>query len=78
MANLDNLHFDNTYARLPDMFYRRVKPTVLPAPYLVSFNKKAAELIGLDEREVSKPEFVEYFTGNKLLQNSEPISAIYA
>jgi uncharacterized protein YdiU (UPF0061 family) len=78
MANLDNLHFDNTYARLPDMFYRRVKPTVLPAPYLVSFNKKAAELIGLDEREVSKPEFVEYFTGNKLLPNSEPISAIYA
>ncbi len=78
MANLDNLRFDNTYARLPEIFYRRVTPTALPAPYLVSFNKQAAELIGLDWREVSKPEFVEYFTGNKLLPNSEPISAIYA
>ena len=78
MADLENLRFDNTYARLPGIFYRRVEPTPLPAPYLVSFNEKAAELIGLDPQEVSKPEFVEYFTGNKLLPGSEPISAIYA
>jgi uncharacterized protein YdiU (UPF0061 family) len=78
MANLDNIRFDNTYARLPEIFYRRVTPTALPAPYLVSFNKKAAELIGLDAEEASKPEFVEYFTGNKLMADSEPISAIYA
>jgi len=78
MAALNNLRFDNTYARLPEIFYRRVKPTALPAPYLVSFNEKAAELIGLDAQEISKPEFVEHFTGNKLLPNSEPISAIYA
>ena len=78
MANLDNLHFDNTYARLPEIFYRRVMPTALPAPYLVSFNEKAAELIGLDSSEAAKPEFIEYFTGNKLPAGSEPISAIYA
>ena len=79
MNTLDTLHFDNTFARLPGTFYRRVKPTALqPAPYLVSFNESAAELIGLDAREVSKPEFVEYFSGNKLLPNSEPVSAIYA
>jgi len=78
MAIIDNLRFDNTYARLPEVFYRRVKPTPLPAPYLVSFNEKAAELIGLDASESAKPEFVEYFTGNKLLPGSEPISAIYA
>ncbi len=78
MNSLDNIRFDNTYARLPEVFYRRVKPTALPAPYLVSFNEKAAELIGLDPQEVSKPEFVEYFTGTKLLPGSEPISAIYA
>ncbi|MGI8883844.1 MAG: protein adenylyltransferase SelO, partial [Pyrinomonadaceae bacterium] len=78
MNSLDNLRFDNTYARLPEVFYRRVKPTALPAPYLVSFNEKAAELIGLDPKEFINPEFVEYFTGNKLLSGSEPISAIYA
>ncbi|MBA4121685.1 MAG: YdiU family protein [Acidobacteria bacterium] len=78
MATLEELQFDNTYARMPDMFYRRVKPTALPAPYLVSFNSAAAELIGLDGQEVSKSDFVEYFTGNKILPGSEPISAIYA
>ncbi len=78
MTTLDNLHFDNTYSRLPEKFFRRVQPTPLPSVYLVSFNKKVAELIGLDAGETAKPEFVEYFTGNKLLPNSEPISAIYA
>lgn len=78
MNTLDRLRFENTYARLPETFYRRVSPTALPEPYLVSFNKKAAELIGLDPNEAANPEFVEYFTGNKLLPNSEPISAIYA
>lgn len=78
MANLENLHFDNTFARLPEKFYRRVLPTALPAPYLVSFNEKVAELIGLDAGEAAKADFVEYFTGNKILPNSEPISAIYA
>ncbi len=78
MANLNNLHFDNTYARLPEIFFRRVSPTALPSPYLISFNEKIAELIGLDAGEASKPEFVEYFTGNKILPGSAPVAAIYA
>ena len=78
MNTLDRLRFENTYTRLPETFFRRVSPTALPEPYLVSFNEKAAELIGLDPKESADPEFVEYFTGNKLLPNSEPISAIYA
>jgi len=78
MNTLENLKFDNTFAHLPENFHRRVEPTPLPAPYLVSFNKDAAELIGLDPNESVKPEFVEYFTGNKLLPGSEPVSAIYA
>ena len=78
MTTLEQLHFDNTYARLPEIFYRRVQPTPLPAPYLVSFNAEAAKLIGLGADEALNPEFVEYFTGNKLLPGSEPISAIYA
>ena len=78
MATLEKLRFDNTYSRLPEKFYRRVQPTALPSPYLVSFNEKAAELIGLDAAEAQKNEFVEYFTGNKLLPGSDPISAIYA
>ena len=78
MATLETLEFDNTYARLPEAFFRRVNPTPLSSPYPVNFNPAAAELINLDPEEFSRPEFVEYFTGNKLLPGSEPISAIYA
>ncbi|MCY7348205.1 MAG: YdiU family protein, partial [Pyrinomonadaceae bacterium] len=78
MKTLDQIQFDNTYTHLPETFYRRVKPTALPAPYLVSFNESAAKLIGLDPQEAAQPEFAEYFSGNKLLPNSDPISAIYA
>jgi uncharacterized protein YdiU (UPF0061 family) len=78
MNTLENLRFDNTYARLPEAFYRRVRTTPLPAPYLISFNERAAELIGLDPRESERPEFVDYFIGNKLLPGSEPLAAIYA
>lgn len=72
------LQFNNTYSRLPENFYRRVSPTPLPKPYLVSFNAAAAELIGLDREDCANPDFVEYFSGNRLIPGSEPISAIYA
>ena len=78
VSALETLRFENTYARLPEAFRRRVEPTPLPAPYLVGFNESAAELIGLDPREAGRPEFVQYFAGNKLLPGSEPVSAVYA
>jgi len=78
LSTLETLRFENTYARLPEAFYRRVEPTPLVKPHLVSFNPAAAELLGLDPREAERPEFVEYFSGNKLLPGSEPLAARYA
>lgn len=78
MLTLETLDFDNSYARLPEVFFRRVNPTALPAPYLVGFNRSAAQLINLDPAEAETSEFAEYFAGNKLLPGSEPLAAIYA
>ncbi len=78
MATLDSLRFDNTFSRLPEAFFRKVQTTPLPKPYLISFNKKAAELIGLDPAEANDPDFSEYFIGNKMLPGSDPLAAIYA
>ena len=78
MRGLTELLFDNTYARLPAAFYARVEPAPLPNPYLVSFNPAAAELIGLDPAEAARPEFTEYFAGNRLLPGAEPIAMLYA
>lgn len=78
MRKLEQLNFDNTFARLPDTFHSRLRPTPLAAPYLVSFNPHAAGLIDLHPDEASRPDFAEYFIGNRLLPNSEPLAMLYA
>ena len=78
MAKLDELRFDNTYARLPPAFYSKLAPTPLAGPHLVSFNPAAAELIGLDASEAARPEFVEAFGGKSLRRGAEPLAILYA
>jgi serine/tyrosine/threonine adenylyltransferase len=78
MGKLTGLHFDNTYSRLPDPFYSRIDPTPLLKPYLVSFNRAAAELIDLDPAEAQRSEFVDYFSGRSLLPGSKPIAMRYS
>jgi len=78
VRKLEELQFDNTYARLPPAFYSAARPTPLSDPYLVSFNPAAAELIDLDPQEADRPEFVEYFTGHRTLPGAEPLAMLYA
>ncbi len=78
MAKLEELFFDNTYARLPEVFYERVKPTPFPNPYVVSVNPGAADLLNLDPSELARPDFAEYFCGAKLLPGSDPIAMLYS
>ena len=78
MRKLEQLVFDNTFARLPEAFYSRLCPTPLPAPYLVSFNPAAAALLDLDPAQATRAEFAEYFIGNRLLPESEPLSMLYS
>lgn len=78
MATLERLSFDNSYARLPDVFHTRLAPTPLPEPYLVSFNADAAALIDLPPEESRHADVSEYFSGNRLLPGSEPLAMLYA
>ena len=78
MKTIEQLTFDNTYARLPALFYERVHPTPFPNPHLVSFNPAAADLIGLDPNESVRNDFAEYFSGTRLFQGSDPVAMMYA
>jgi len=64
MQKLEQLNFENTFARLPDSFH--------------SFNANAASLIDLDSAEISRADFAEHFTGNSLLPGSDPLAMLYA
>jgi uncharacterized protein YdiU (UPF0061 family) len=45
---VNKLKFNNSFTQLGDPFFTRVEPTGLPNPGLVSINKKALALLGLD------------------------------
>ncbi len=78
MRKLENLQFDNRFARLADAYYSHVTPAPLTRPELVSFNSAAAALLDLDPAEAERPEFAEYFSGDRLLPGAEPIATVYA
>ena len=78
MPKLEQLNFENSYARLPDGFYSRLDPAPLPDPYLVCCNAHAASLIDMDSAEMERADFVEYFSGNRILPGAEPLAMLYA
>ncbi len=78
MAFPQNLNSNTRYSTLPENFYRRVKPQPLNNPYLVSFNPVMAGLLDIDPEEIITPEFAEIFTGNRLVNGSDPIAMIYS
>ncbi len=69
--------FRNTYARLPEDFYSQTNPTPVKAPSLFKFNQALAEELGFDSID-EDGEAAEYFSGNKILEGSEPIAMAYS
>jgi uncharacterized protein YdiU (UPF0061 family) len=76
---LEEIKFDNTYARLPEALYAKLNPTPFSEPpHLVSFNPAAAELIDLDPGEAKRPEFAGVFGGSMLVPGMEPLAMLYS
>lgn len=57
--------------------FSRVNPTPVVNPGLVCASLPALELLDITEDQVKRPEFVEYFSGNKILPGSEPAAHCY-
>ncbi|KYG69957.1 hypothetical protein AZI85_14735 [Bdellovibrio bacteriovorus] len=70
-------NFDNTYARLSDVFFERVNPTPARTPVMVMFNEALAQDLGLNVSELAK-QGQNFFAGNKFFKGSEPIAQAYA
>ncbi|MDH4188444.1 MAG: YdiU family protein [Nitrospira sp.] len=79
LRKLEELSFDNSYARLPDSFHAKLNPTPFSSPpYLISFNHEAAALIDLDPAEAARPEFAGIFGGSLLVPGMEPLAMLYS
>ena len=61
-----------------EKLYQKVDATPLIEPKLVSFNKKACDLIDLDYEQCNSKEFLQFLNGEKTLKGSRPYSMVYA
>ncbi|AGF57640.1 uncharacterized protein YdiU (UPF0061 family) [Clostridium saccharoperbutylacetonicum] len=67
-------NFDNSYARLPDVFFTKQSPDNVPSPKLIIFNHSLALSLGLNEKTT---ENIEVFAGNTLPEGAHPIAQAY-
>ncbi len=86
-----NLTFDNQFVReLPvdprsdnqcrqvlGAAFSRVAPAGVSAPQLVACAREVAELLGLDAESCASSDFVQVFSGNKLLPGMDPYALCY-
>jgi uncharacterized protein YdiU (UPF0061 family) len=75
---VDLFKFHNSYARLPDRFFARLRPTPVAAPRLVRLNEKLARHLGLDPERLAAPEGVAFLAGNFVPEKGEPLAMAYA
>ncbi len=69
-------NLDNSYQRLPGIFYSRVQSTPVDDPEIVMFNRDLATELGLNAESLE--ESADLFSGNRLPEGGLPIAQAYA
>ena len=71
-------NLQNSYVSLPNSFYELIEPISVLNPKLIYFNNNLAEDLGLDFLSFDLSFATNYFSGNKLPENSKPVAQAYA
>lgn len=64
-------NFNNSYTKLPKIFYTHQSPTTVRAPKLIIFNRSLASSLGV-------PLQLDVFAGNEIPKGAEPLAQAYA
>ncbi|MGC3891796.1 protein adenylyltransferase SelO [Pseudomonas urmiensis] len=78
MKALDQLTFDNRFARLGDAFSTQVLPDPIADPRLVVASHSAMALLDLDPAQAELALFAELFSGHKSWQDADPRAMVYS
>ncbi|MBS0263326.1 MAG: YdiU family protein [Planctomycetes bacterium] len=70
--------FENTYSRLPQVFFASAQPAVVSSPSVVILNDPLAADLGLNLQPVSSSTAAGLFAGQILPAGSQPIAQAYA
>jgi uncharacterized protein YdiU (UPF0061 family) len=76
LPSLDQLHFTNSFAALPEDFYSKVLPQGVSDPYIIATSKSCANLLELND--IESDQFLAVMSGNKTLSQMEPLAALYS
>lgn len=71
-------NFDNSYARLPELFFTRTAPTAVRAPELAILNESLAKSLGLDVIKLKSEEGVAALAGNRIPEGADALAQAYA
>ncbi len=72
------INFDNSYSQLPEDFYESVKPTQVRSPSIIRVNNRLAKELGIDLQDRDSEKLADFFSGNTVLNWSNPIAQVYA
>ncbi|MFC4022416.1 YdiU family protein [Oceanobacillus longus] len=71
-------NLDNSYARLPELFFKSLTPNLVHAPRLVIFNSQLATSLGLNAQELISDDGIAILAGNRTPEGSLPLAQAYA
>ena len=70
--------FDNSFARLPEIFFTRQAPVPVDEPAALRVNRPLAAQLGIDPDWLAGPEGTAMVAGNTVPEGAEPLAAVYA
>ena len=78
MKSLNDLTFNNRFARLGDAFSTAVQPAPISEPQLVVASHAAMALLDLPPAAATSDDFTQLFAGHKLWASAEPRAMVYS
>jgi uncharacterized protein YdiU (UPF0061 family) len=75
---LSPVPFDNSYARLPEKFFKKIDPSAPPCPKLIRANTELASFLGIDLDWFISRDGLAMLSGQKLPDGADPIAMAYA
>jgi len=71
-------HLENTYSKLPGVFFSLQQPTPVAKPEIVCFNERLANDLGLGFLNHDRNNLAGYFSGNHIPNGARPLAQAYA
>lgn len=71
-------NIDNSYARLPKLFFTSLTPNTVPSPKLIILNYPLATSLGFNVEGLQSKDSIEVLAGNQVPEGSLPLAQAYA